>query len=244
MQSAAVRTRPGIGLLPAARTISAGLTAGLLGGLLFGGLGGRVAMLILRLTSDPGLRGLETDDGFTIGVVSSATAFLVVFTAMLGALGGLLYLVVRSWLPVGARPWLFGALAGLVGGAEVIRPGGIDFTRLEPLGLAVAMFVALPAAYGVFASVVAERFLAPGSAFRESRGSVAGLAILLPIVLFGGIGVLIVVGVIAAILMRRHWPAVAAAWTSAPMTTVGRAVLVAVGIAGALALARDVAAVL
>ena len=40
-------------------------------GLLVGGVGGRVAMLLLRLTSDPRLRGLETDDGFTIGVSRS-----------------------------------------------------------------------------------------------------------------------------------------------------------------------------
>lgn len=201
-------------------------------------------MLVLRLTSDPSLRGLDTDDGFTIGIVSFATLFLVMVTAVAGAIGGLLYLLVRSWLPARARPWLFGALTGIVGGALVIRPGGIDFTRLEPLGLAVAMFVALPAAYGFGVGVLAERFLAKESAFLRSRGWIAGLAALLPLPLFGPVGLSITVGVIAAVLLGRRAPAVGAAWTSAPMAWVGRAALVAVGVAAAIALVRDVTAIL
>jgi len=81
-------------------------------------------MLILRLTSDPSLHGLETDDGFTIGVISTETFFLVIITAITGVFGGLVYVGVRSWLPHRARSWLFGTLTGLVGGALVIRPDG------------------------------------------------------------------------------------------------------------------------
>jgi hypothetical protein len=61
-------------------TLSAVLAAGALTGALIGGVGGRLAMLILRLTSDPSLHGLETDDGFTIGIVSTSTLFLVGLT--------------------------------------------------------------------------------------------------------------------------------------------------------------------
>lgn len=244
MHEESVRTRIGADVLSVARPISAGLTAGFLGGLLFGGVGGRLAMLLLRLTSDPGLQGLETDDGFTIGVVSSATVFLLAFTALLGVLGGLAYLLIRSWLPRRARPWLFGALTGVVGGAEVIRPGGIDFTRLEPLSLAVVMFVALPAAYGVLVSILAERFLAPGSAFGSSPAWAAGLVFLLPLPLLGGLGMTLILAVIATILLARWAPAIAAAWTSGPVTMLGRALLIAAGVAAALALGRDLVAVL
>ena len=38
-------------------------------------------MLMLRLTSDPTLRGLETDDGFVIGRFSGDTVFLLILTA-------------------------------------------------------------------------------------------------------------------------------------------------------------------
>ncbi len=242
--SVSVRGRLGDNLLAAARPLSAGVTAGLLGGLLFGGLGGRLAMLVLRLTSDPSLHGLETDDGFTIGVVSFGTLFLVLITAALGAIGGLVYLLVRSWLPERARPWLFGSLTGVVGGALVIRPGGIDFTRLEPLALAVAMFVALPAAYGFVVSTQAERFLRPGSSFLQGHGWIGGLAILLLLPFFGVIGLGIAAALIAAFAIGRWAPAVASAWTSRPMTLIGRVALAVVGIEATIALGRDVAAIL
>ncbi len=147
-------------LAAGAKRLSAAVGAGFLTGAAIGGVGGRLAMFVLRITSDPGLHGLKTDDDFTIGIFSAATLFLVFVTAAAGTVGGLVYLAVRAWFPGRARPWIFGALTGLVGGALVIRPGGIDFTLLEPLGLAVAMFIALPAAYGVAVSLLAERFRA------------------------------------------------------------------------------------
>lgn len=237
------QSTPSEGLLAAARPISATIAAGFLAGLAIGGLGGRVAMLILRLTSDTSLHGLETDDGFTIGVVSTETMFLVIITALLGIVGALVYLAVRSWLPDRIRPWLFGSLTGVVGGALVIRPRGIDFTLLEPLGLAIATFVALPAAYGVATSLLAERFRNPDSGFRGPWITIAGLALLLPLILTG-VGLPIVVLLAAALALARWAPGLASVWSSTPVTWIGRAVLAAIGITAAVALARDVTAVL
>jgi hypothetical protein len=220
------------------------VAAGLVAGFLIGGIGGRLAMLILRLTSDPALHGLETDDGFIIGIVSVSTIFLLMVTTMLGALGGVFYLLVRSWMPATTRRWWFGALAALYGGAAIIRPGGIDFTRLDPLWLAVVLFVAIPGAGGVLTSVLAERYLAPDSRFQRSK--VAPIA-LIPIALFatvGAFGISIAGAVLAAILLWRVWPAAATFWTSRAMTVVGRIALAALGIGSAIALGRDVAAVL
>ena len=53
------------------RRLAVSTSAGAVAGLAIGGVGGRLAMLLLRLTSDPSLRGLPTDDDFTIGVISS-----------------------------------------------------------------------------------------------------------------------------------------------------------------------------
>ena len=242
--TAAAGTTPRDRALSAAKAVSAALVAGALAGLVIGGLGGRIAMLVLRLTSDPSLHGLETDDGFTIGIVSSATLFLVILTTVAGGVGGLAYGAVRSWLPERLRPWLFGSLTGVVGGALVIRPGGIDFTRLEPLGLAVVMFVALPAAYGVATSLLAERFLDKRSAFQSARSSIAGLAVLLPIVLFGAIGLLVVVLILGSVVIAGSGARLASFWSSAPVTWLGRAILAFVGVVGTVALAHDVAAVL
>src|SRR5438132_4312522 len=80
-------------------TLGAGVSAGFVAGVLIGGVGGRLAMLALRLTSDPSLHGVLTDDGFTIGRVSVETLFLLGVTAGLGMVGGLFYLVVRRWIP-------------------------------------------------------------------------------------------------------------------------------------------------
>jgi len=231
-------------LTASARSVGAAAVTGSLTGAVIGGIGGRLAMLVLRLTSDPALRGLETDDDFTIGIFSAATMFLVVVTTVLGIIGGLVYLVVRGWLPERGRPWLFGALTGIVGGATIIRPGGIDFTLLEPLGLAVAMFIVLPAAYGVATSLLAERFLADDSAFRRSRAWIAGLVLLLPLGLFGVAGLAVLALILAAVLLGRAAPAIASLWNSPPVAWIGRVGLVAIAIVWSTELVRDAVEIL
>jgi hypothetical protein len=231
-------------LTASARSVGAVAVAGSLTGGVIGGIGGRLAMLALRLTSDPSLSGLKTDDDFTIGIFSGATLFLVIVTTVLGIIGGLVYLVVRGWLPERGRPWLFGGLTGIVGGATVLRPGGIDFTLLEPLGLAVAMFVVLPAAYGVATSLLAERFLADGSAFGRSRAWIAGFVLLLPLGLFGVAGLAVFAVILAAVLLGRAAPAIASLWNSPPVAWIGRVGLGAIAIVWSTELVRDAVEIL
>jgi hypothetical protein len=227
-----------------ARPVAAAAVAGALTGAVIGGIGGRLAMFVLRLTSDPALRGLKTDDDFTIGIFSGATLFLVIVTTVLGIIGGLVYLVVRGWLPERGRPWLFGGLTGIVGGATVIRPGGIDFTLLEPLGLAVAMFITLPAVYGVAVSLLAERFLADESAFGRSKAWIAGLVLLLPLGFFGVVGLAVLALILAAVLLGRAAPEIASVWTSPAFAWIGRIGLGAIAIVWGAELVRDVAEIL
>lgn len=232
----------------AARLSSAALI-GFLTGLIVGGVGGRVAMLVLRLTSDPSVHGLETDDGFTIGVVSGETGFLVTATAFLGVAGALVYLAFRPWIPSRMRPWISGIVAGVVGGAVVIRSDGIDFTLLSPIWLAVAMFVALPAAYGFVLAVLVERsFLRPvGRRWR----SFAGLAFLLPLLSLPvalGVRAPIAAGVVVAAAVGLWFLArgsgLASAWTSPAVTWAGRATVAVLTTLAGVELIRDVVAVL
>jgi hypothetical protein len=231
----------------ASRPVAAAIVSGFVAGIVVGGVGGRVSMLVLRLTSDPSLLGLKTDDGFTIGIVSSATIFLLLLTAIGGMLGGLLYLVVRAWLPRGTRPWLFGALTGLVGGAVVIRPGGLDFTVLDPLPLAIAMFVALPVAYGIAVSLLGERLLDPQ---RELGGWTIWVAsAVLPLLLvlvarFGVLGLLFAVAVVGMAASVRVMPEIGSVWRSKPLTWVGRAALATVGVYAGIDLIGDIAQIL
>jgi len=227
-----------------ARRLSAAAAAGFLTGAAIGGIGGRLAMFVLRLTSDPALRGLETDDGFTIGILSGATLFLVVLTAIEGTVGGVAYLAVRAWLPERARPWLFGTFTAVVGGALVIRPDGIDFTLLEPLWLAVVMFIALPAAYGIAVSLLAERFLASDSAFTGPWAWIAGPIALLPLGIFGPAGLAVIALILAAFLLNRSAPQMGSLWMSPPVVWIGRAGLLAVGALAAASLVRDVTEIL
>jgi hypothetical protein len=231
-------------IVPSARWLAAGVLGGFASGALIGGVGGRVAMFILRLTSSPALRGLETDDGFTIGVVSGATVFLLLLTAFLGALGGLIYLAVRPWLPERGRPVIAGVVAATVGGAAVIKPGGIDFTALEPLSLAVVMFIAIPAAYGAAMSMWVERLLRPGSVLQRTRLWIAGLAIVGVTGVTGGFGLGLNVMIVTVWLLHWRWPSLAQLWRSTPVVWAGRTLLVIATVRALLDLVRDVSDVL
>lgn len=226
-----------------ARPIAAALVAGFLVGAVVGGLGGRLAMFVLRLTSDPSLRGLETDDGFTIGVISVSTLFLVLLAAVLGAIGGVIYLIVRSRLPQGARAWIFGTLTGAVGGAKLLRPGGLDFTATDPLTLAVAMFIAILVAYGVTVSLLTERHLAREQSFQAWGIYVVAAAVLLTPV-FGPTGIAIALVIIALFAVARFSPRLGSLWRSAPAVWVGRAALAGIGAVALVDLIGDVAEIL
>lgn len=231
-------------LAASCRRLAAGMVGGLVAGAVVGGVGGRLAMLVLRLTSDPSLRGLQTDDDFTIGVVSTATLFLVTVTAFLGVLGGLFYLGVRSWLPARWRAVLTGVFGGVVGGTLVISPGGIDFTLLEPLPLAIAMFIALPAAYGVVMSLLVERLRSDDAPFARSRIAFLGLLPLLVVAASGPLGLAVIALMIGVWIVQRWAPDVAALWRSAPVVWTGRIALLALTAIALVALIRDASEIL
>lgn len=130
----------------AARWLSLGGAAGAWAGLLIGGVGGRIAMFVLRVTSSDSVRGVESDDGFTIGQFSDDTLFLLAITTAIGLFVGVVLVVARSQL----HGWLGVSLtvlaAGTLGAAAIIEPDGVDFTRLAPLPLACVLFTVIPLA--------------------------------------------------------------------------------------------------
>jgi hypothetical protein len=210
------------------RRLRAAIVGGFLAGVLVGGVGGRIAMLILRLTSTPAVRGLESDDGFVIGQISAATVFLLILTGVLGAAGGLVYLAVRNWIPPRWRVAAAAVMAGALGGLAVIDPVGLDFTVLGPLSLAVAMFVVLPAAYGALMSVWVERRLGAEQPPSNVAVWVPCVLFALAIALTGPIGVAILTAAAIAWILHRRVPALGGVWTSEPVVWLGRALLVAV----------------
>ena len=236
--------RPGFGveLQSAAKRLAAASWAGLIAGFLVGGIGGRLAMFVLRLTSDPSLRGAETDDGFIIGSFTTDTGFLILLTTAAGVIGGALYLLIRPFLPEDHRVAATALLAALLGAPAVIRPGGIDFTLLEPLTLAIGLFVIVPALQGAVTALAAERFLARAEASRSSNWILV-IVMLLPIAATGIFGAALVA------ILFVGWAIARAYGTTLGLdrdrvVLAGRVVLIALGAWLLFVLQGDVRAIL
>ena len=135
-----------------------GAGSGAIAGVVVGGIGGRLAMLLLRLTSPDFVVGMTSDDGFEIGVVSTRTLNLLVATAGLGAINGVLYAAFRGAIPARLRLPLWTVFAAALAGANIVHEDGVDFTFLEPRALAIALFVLLPGAAAAVVVLLVERW--------------------------------------------------------------------------------------
>ena len=210
-----------------------GAGAGAIVGVVIGGIGGRLAMLVLRLGSDDALRGADTDDGFTIGIVSTSTFFLLMVTAGLGAVTGVIYVAGRNALPVRGRAWFVGAVVALVFGADAVNPSSFDFSALEPKAFAVAAFTLLPGIAAFTIVTVVERLLRVAPWSNVPLAVVLSLAALVLNVVL--IAVAVVVGV--ALALRRS-PVLAGRIQSVARVVVPIA-LVVVAVRSGIVLWRD-----
>jgi hypothetical protein len=176
-----------------------GLAAGVIAGTLVGGVGGRLAMLLLRLTSDDKVLGVSSDDGFEIGVMTGETFNLILSMAAAGGINGVFYALLRSVLPQRARLLIWAAVAAVFVGSVVVHVDGVDFRLLEPTWLAIVLFVALPGLAAALVVVLTERWIEVAP-FSDSRLTVLlvvfGLAGTLACVFAAGVGAL-------AVLVRR-----------------------------------------
>jgi hypothetical protein len=219
-----------------------GFTSGMLVGVVVGGIGGRVVMFILRLTSSDGVRGLDTDDGFEIGSLTAGTIFLLVATTLLGGLGGLAYMGLRRFAPAPWR-WVAAALlAGAIGGAVVLDDKGIDFNLLSPLWFAVAAFIALPLAFGALTSLLVEHRLDRRT--RTARPLMLSILPLLALLLAGGVGAIVLVLVVVSALVLQASPRLRAAAGSSSALWTGRGLIAALFAYASAELVSDVATIL
>lgn len=227
-------------LIRMAGYLSRGIWWGALVGFVVGGLGGRLAMFVLRLTSGPEVIGLRSDDGFEMGRFSSDSGFLILLGTAVGAAIGLCYLIIRGWLPAALRPLAYGTLWGAVGGSAIVHPDGIDFRVLEPRWLAIAMFVVIPAAYGAAIAYLLERSIARfESADVTGRPVWLALAPLGGLIILGPLGAIVAVGATLVWLAARRLPGGLRWFRAAPMIWAGRAGLVGIAVWAVTALVRD-----
>ncbi len=227
-----------------AGTVRLVLTAGASCGAVVVGLGSRLAMLLLRVTTGHAVHGVESDDGFRIGQVTlSGTYSLLALGALVGVIGAGAYLLVRTWL-IGP-PWLrrtpSGAASAVVVGAMLVHDDGIDFHLLTPTWLAIGVFVALPALFGVAIAATVDR-LDRRIDVRERRfwWPPALLILCFPQLLFAVPFVVVVVVVVTLASRSRTWCGLR---ERRGVRLVVRSGWMGIALLGLLALVNDVAAI-
>jgi hypothetical protein len=212
-----------------ARLLAIAIVSGFGAGALVAGAGGRLAMRLLAVTSGAAAQGRLTEANETVGRISGSGTFgFIFFTAVfLGTASGVVFLLIRRWLPSGRLGGLaFGALllALFATRLEPLRANNPDFDLVGPRWLAVTVFSALVLVHGMAVSALAGRY---SRAFARQRGPRGQLVPYTPVLLLAPFGpvalITLVVGGIGVGLSRVDL--VQRAWRSPTCTRVGRWVL-------------------
>ncbi|MGB5757944.1 MAG: hypothetical protein WBM50_13590 [Acidimicrobiales bacterium] len=218
------------------------VVAGVTVGVLVVGVGSRLAMLLLRLTSPESVVGATSDDGFTIGRFTlGGTYNLLLLGASVGIIGAAAYRAVAPWLlgPAWFRRLTTAVASGAVVGSMLVHSDGVDFRLLKPLWLAIGLFVALPALFAVAIGLGVDRVASADSWTKVGRRRWA-----LPLVLIAGFPLVLFIAV-PALLVLAAWVPVRQSLTSIEtvplmMRVIIRSVWLAIAVAGLVALVRDV----
>lgn len=222
------------------------IVGGIPAGVLIVGVGSRLAMLLLRLTSPDHVNGVESDDGFTMGEVTfGGTYNLLMIGAVVGIIGAGVYLMVSPWLigPKWFRRLTIGLAAAAVAGSMLVHADGVDFTLLKPTWLAIGVFVALPGLFGVGVGMAVDAVKRPDSWTRIGRRQLA-LPIISVVLFPFSIPFLLFVAVIVGLftILREIEFVQRARMTTAYGLTV-RSLWLLVAVLGVVALVNDVDAV-
>jgi hypothetical protein len=146
------------------RRIFLGAAAGAVTGLVVGGIWGRLFMSVLA-GLNPEDHGTLTDDGFAMGQFTvGGTINLLAAAITIGAFGGLVFLALRGlrFGPAWFRTASMALGATIVVGSMLLHADGVDFSRLEPIGAAVAMTLSMPLLYALGVTWLGDRWLGDG----------------------------------------------------------------------------------
>jgi hypothetical protein len=233
--------------------VTVAVAAGVGAGVLMAGAGGRLAMRLLAATAGDSAQGRVTEAEEVVGrITTGGTIGFVIFTALFfGLATGVLYMLIRRWLPAGRLGGLaYGGLLLVVAGTRIdpLRSENPDFDIVGPGWLALAVFSAIVLTHGMLVAALAGRFsrtLQPFSLRSRSGLAYAPLALLLPI--FPALAAIGVVGA-GTVAFSRAGPDAAASnitgWGGPRWLRAGRAVLVAaalIALPGFLSAMADIA---
>lgn len=228
------------------RQLLPALIASAIAGFLVGGVGGRLAMFVLRLTSRAEVIGVESDDGFIIGRFSIDTLNLLLGATIVATLViGPIFALLRLWLPQRLRSPIFALFFGLVGGATIVHADGVDFQVLSPRLLAIGLFVALPAAFGAVLEPL--RGIIERSLPRLPDLLLIGVVVLgsgWPLLLGVGVNGLVVGAVVWGAVLLGPAERIGSALISRPTTWLGRLLMGVFAMAQAGDLVEDMQALL
>lgn len=182
--------------------------AGVGAGLFVAGAGGRLAMRLLAATAGDAAQGRKTEADEIVGQISTGgTVSFIVFAALVfGLATGVLYMLIRHWLPDGR-------LGGLVYGVlllvilatrlEPLRADNPDFDIVGPGWVAATAFGTLVVMHGMLVAALAARYSSalPALSNRRSVLAYAPLLVLAPV--FPLYAVFALVGASVVVLRRR-----------------------------------------
>ena len=179
------------------RSLATATLTGFLAGVIAGGIGSRIAMRIVAMTAGDADQGAITDAEATVGEITAGGTILLLFLGgFVGALGGLIYLALQSWLAEAGR-WrglAFAVLLLMLFGSGIIDDANSDFRRFGSTALNVAMFAALFVGFGLLVPPFFEwfrTFLPRASLHQSGLGALAayafGLVLLPPALLSVGV---------------------------------------------------------
>ncbi len=142
------------------RILAIGTVAGMVAGAVSGGIVGRLAMRLVALMAEPWQQGMATDNGNAVGEITfSGSLGLLVLTALIGIAGGMLYVILRPWLPGTGlvRGAVFGGLLLLSSGWLIMDPDNPDYRRFGDTEVNVLLFSAIYIVFGLIVAPLADR---------------------------------------------------------------------------------------
>ena len=141
--------------------VAIGVLGGIAAGFLVGGIANRLIMRILAMVNEE-KSGVMTEVGNISGeITAGGTLGLIIFVGLAsGIIGGLLYVMIRRWLPGGGllKGVAFGVVLLCFSGPIVFDPDSVDFALFGPRQLSVVLFALLFPLYGIVVSLIVERY--------------------------------------------------------------------------------------
>jgi hypothetical protein len=217
------------------RHVAIGMLTGVGAGLLVGGPGGRLVMRLLAATSGDDAQGRITEAEEIVGEITlDGTLGFIIFTGLfVGVFSGLLYAVVRRFIPAGRLGGLALGGLGLAIAAtrlDPLRRDNPDFDIVGPSWVALVAFGALVMLHGMVVVAIAVRASQSVPLFSNERRALLTHAPLLLLAPVAPVAVVLIVAALVAGQIERR-PEAAAWLRSRRALLAGRLVVAAVALA-------------